>query len=313
MLYIQHRSVNRTRTTAQGLTNKQNTPALGLRRRHCRASGNRKRRDKTRQGQEDICRSGAYRLLRSGVAFSEPAGTARPRNSTIGKRYGMIWNFFTKRRRPTQPRWAPPETDDEKYFWYTPELASAAESGDARAQSILGTAYHEGLGVERNAEKAFHFWLSAALQGHPGAALMVAVTFQTGIVVDIDLVEAAYWSYYCQSAGDDTFAGAIYESVSKKLSDDQRQHLQRMLEHRPPADRENCSSAFAILASHQKSLLRPMQVISPHNCALAMHFTKGWGSERIPSALLAGFLSRRYKGTHTLKPRLLQPSIAAQG
>ena len=143
----------------------------------------------------------------------------------------MIWNFFIKRRKPPQTRWAPPETDDEKYFWYTPELASAAESGDARAQSILGTAYHEGLGVERNAEKAFHFWLSAALQGHPGAALMVAVTFQTGVVVDIDLVEAAYWSYYCQSAGDDTFAGAIYESVSKKLSDDQRQHLQRMLEH----------------------------------------------------------------------------------
>ncbi|WP_234820868.1 SEL1-like repeat protein [Sinorhizobium medicae] len=48
----------------------------------------------------------------------------------------------------------------------------AARRGDAGSQGRLATIYHEGLGVERNPQRAFAFWLLAAKQGHSGARAM---------------------------------------------------------------------------------------------------------------------------------------------
>lgn len=201
----------------------------------------------------------------------------------------MIWNFFTKRRKPTRTRRALLEAGDEKNFWYTPERARAAEAGDARAQSILGTAYHEGLGVERDPEKAVRFWLSAALQGDVGGITMVAVAFETGGVVDMDLVEAAYWSHYGQSAGN-ILARAVYRSVSQKLTDDQHEQVRRMLKHRPAEDREKL---FERIRSYR---ITPEILVAGHagdviaQLRIGTAFHEGAGAEKNPERAFGWFL-----------------------
>jgi TPR repeat protein len=47
----------------------------------------------------------------------------------------------------------------------TPEFLAAAEAGVARAQYFAGTAYAEGLGVERSLPLAIAWWMRAAEQG----------------------------------------------------------------------------------------------------------------------------------------------------
>jgi TPR repeat protein len=47
----------------------------------------------------------------------------------------------------------------------TPELLAAAEGGVARAQYFLGTAYADGVGVERSLPRAIGWWMRAAAQG----------------------------------------------------------------------------------------------------------------------------------------------------
>lgn len=70
----------------------------------------------------------------------------------------------------------------------------AAQAGHIGAQGRLATIYHEGLGVERDPEKAFRWWYSAARQNHRGAQLMVAAAYEVGTVVKAVLPEAAYWA-----------------------------------------------------------------------------------------------------------------------
>jgi tetratricopeptide (TPR) repeat protein len=52
----------------------------------------------------------------------------------------------------------------------TPEFVTAAEAGHARAQYFAGTAYADGLGVERDLAAAIGWWFRAAEQGVPQAA-----------------------------------------------------------------------------------------------------------------------------------------------
>ncbi|WP_077505007.1 tetratricopeptide repeat protein [Sinorhizobium sp. A49] len=112
----------------------------------------------------------------------------------------------------------------------------AARGGHIGAQGRLATIYHEGLGVERNPKEAFRWWHSAALQDHYGAQMMIAAAYELGIVVEADLEEAAYWvsrSYF--GAGDRPealeFVGAYYESVIRKLSEEQRLRVAERLRH----------------------------------------------------------------------------------
>ena len=50
------------------------------------------------------------------------------------------------------------------------KLVPLADAGHAGAQYLLAEMYRWGRGVEENAEKAFHFYKTAAGQGHPTAA-----------------------------------------------------------------------------------------------------------------------------------------------
>ena len=49
------------------------------------------------------------------------------------------------------------------------ELEPAARSGNADAEELIGVMYAIGLGVERDDERAFDWYLRSALKGHAGA------------------------------------------------------------------------------------------------------------------------------------------------
>ncbi len=117
----------------------------------------------------------------------------------------------------------------------------AALAGHIGAQGRLATIYHEGLGVDRNPEKAFQWWYSAARQNHHGAQLMVAAAYQTGTVVKADLMESAYWaSLSYLNARNNTegreWANAYYRSVLNKLTEEQKTQLLARLQRQVKQD-----------------------------------------------------------------------------
>jgi TPR repeat protein len=59
-----------------------------------------------------------------------------------------------------------------------------AERGDAAAQSELGDMYHQGWGVPQAGAEAVKWYQRAALQGHPAAQHMPALSYEyaTGVV-----------------------------------------------------------------------------------------------------------------------------------
>ncbi|MEO1780451.1 MAG: SEL1-like repeat protein, partial [Pseudomonadota bacterium] len=47
-------------------------------------------------------------------------------------------------------------------------LWPAARSGNADAEELIGVMYALGLGVERDDERAFEWYLRSSMKGHPG-------------------------------------------------------------------------------------------------------------------------------------------------
>ncbi len=73
-----------------------------------------------------------------------------------------------------------------------------AKSGDLDAQALLGEMYLDGIGVEKDAQKAF-FWLSkAAKRNDPQAQYLLGSMYENGIYVTADMQRAVKW--YTESA-----------------------------------------------------------------------------------------------------------------
>lgn len=68
-----------------------------------------------------------------------------------------------------------------------------AQKGDADAQNLLATMYHQAQGVAKNMELAIKWWEKAALQGHAVAQLNLGRLYATGDDVPRDANQAAYW------------------------------------------------------------------------------------------------------------------------
>ncbi len=63
----------------------------------------------------------------------------------------------------------------------------------ALAQASMGWLYQMGLGVEKDTQKAFQLYFSAAKQGNAVAQNNLGVMYEQGIEVEIDLIEARHW------------------------------------------------------------------------------------------------------------------------
>lgn len=106
-------------------------------------------------------------------------------------------------------------------------LWPAARSGNAEAEELIGVLYALGLGVERDDERAFEWYLRASLKGHPGAQSGIGWYYEVGRGMPApDLVRAYMW-YTLSAIGGDPDAAISLEEVVKKMTQEQidRAHI----------------------------------------------------------------------------------------
>ncbi|MEE8141451.1 MAG: tetratricopeptide repeat protein [Alphaproteobacteria bacterium] len=100
-------------------------------------------------------------------------------------------------------------------------LLPAAQVGNAGAEELIGVMYAMGLGVERNDERAFEWYLRASLKGHPGAQSGVGWYYEFGRGMPApDLVRGYMW-YVLSTIGGDPDAAISQEEIVKKMTPDQ--------------------------------------------------------------------------------------------
>ena len=100
-------------------------------------------------------------------------------------------------------------------------LLPAARSGNADAEELIGVMYALGLGVEKDAERAFEWYLRASMKGHPGAQSGIGWYYELGIGMPApDLVRAYLW-YGLSSIGGDPDAVLSLEEIQKKMTQEE--------------------------------------------------------------------------------------------
>jgi TPR repeat protein len=82
---------------------------------------------------------------------------------------------------------------DGDYVKALAQLIPAAESGDVRAQTNLGSIYYYGKGISANFDKAFRWYHAAALQGDLDAQIGLAIMYIKGQSVQGDFAIAYMW------------------------------------------------------------------------------------------------------------------------
>jgi TPR repeat protein len=106
-------------------------------------------------------------------------------------------------------------------------LWPAARSGNAEAEELIGVLYALGLGVERDDERAFEWYLRASMKWHPGAQSGVGWYYEVGRGMPApDLVRAYMW-YTLSAIGGDPDAAISLEEVVKKMTKEEinRAHI----------------------------------------------------------------------------------------
>lgn len=97
-------------------------------------------------------------------------------------------------------------------------LLPAARSGNADAEELIGVMYALGLGVERDPERAFEWYLRASMKGHPGAQSGIGWYYELGIGLPApDLVRAYLW-YGLSAIGGDPDAVLSLEEIQKRMT-----------------------------------------------------------------------------------------------
>ncbi|MEO1239673.1 MAG: tetratricopeptide repeat protein [Pseudomonadota bacterium] len=96
-----------------------------------------------------------------------------------------------------------------------------ARAGNADAEEFIGVMYALGLGVEKDPERAFEWYLRSAMKGHPGAQSGIGWYYELGLGMPApDLVRAYMW-YGLSAIGGDPDAAISIEEVSKKMTREQ--------------------------------------------------------------------------------------------
>jgi hypothetical protein len=113
-------------------------------------------------------------------------------------------------------------------------LLPAARSGNADAEELIGVMYAMGLGVPRDDIRAFEWYLRSAMKGHPGAQSGIGWYYEVGRgVPEPDLVRAYLW-YVLSAIGGDPDAAISLEEVVKKMTPDQIDHAQILINDYKP-------------------------------------------------------------------------------
>lgn len=105
-----------------------------------------------------------------------------------------------------------------------------ARSGNADAEELIGVMYALGLGVDRDDERAFDWYLRASLKGHPGAQSGIGWYYEIGRGLPApDLVRAYLW-YTLSAIGGDIDAPDSLEELVPRMTKDQITRAQRLVD-----------------------------------------------------------------------------------
>ncbi len=97
-------------------------------------------------------------------------------------------------------------------------LWPAARSGNAEAEELIGVIYAMGLGRPRDDQRAFEWYLRAAMKGHPGAQSGVGWYYEVGRGLPAPDLMRAYMWYTLSAIGGDPDAAISLEEVAKKMT-----------------------------------------------------------------------------------------------
>lgn len=97
-----------------------------------------------------------------------------------------------------------------------------ARAGNADAEELIGVMYAMGLGVPRDDERAFEWYLRASMKGHPGAQSGLGWYYEVGRGLPTpDMVRAYLW-YALSAIGGDPDALISLEQITPRLTAEQR-------------------------------------------------------------------------------------------
>ena len=113
-------------------------------------------------------------------------------------------------------------------------LWPAARSGNADAEELIGVMYALGLGVEKDPERAFEWYLRSSMKGHPGAQSGLGWYYELGLGLPApDLVRAYLW-YALSTIGGDPDAAISVEEVVKKMTAEEIARAQALIDDYRP-------------------------------------------------------------------------------
>jgi len=94
----------------------------------------------------------------------------------------------------------------------------AARSGNADAEELIGVMYALGLGAEQDYERAFEWYLRAAMKSHSGAQSGLGWYYEAGLGMPAPDLTRAYLWYGLSAIGGDPDS---QEKVAQKMSAEQ--------------------------------------------------------------------------------------------
>ena len=109
-------------------------------------------------------------------------------------------------------------------------LWPAARSGNAEAEELIGVMYALGLGVEQDYTRAFEWYLRSAMKGHPGAQSGVGWYYEVGLGMPAPDLTRAYMWYVLSAIGGDPDAAISMEEVVKKMTPEQIDHANALID-----------------------------------------------------------------------------------
>lgn len=109
------------------------------------------------------------------------------------------------------------------------ELEPAARSGNADAEELIGIMYAMGLGVPRDDERAFEWYLRASMKAHPGAQSGVGWYYEVGRGMPAPDIVRAYLWYTLSSIGGDPDAKISLEEIVKRMTPEEIERGRRLV------------------------------------------------------------------------------------
>lgn len=105
-----------------------------------------------------------------------------------------------------------------------------ARSGNAEAEELIGVMYALGLGVDRDDERAFDWYLRASLKGHAGAQSGLGWYYEVGRGIPApDMVRAYLW-YTLSAIGGDPDALISLEQITPRLTPEERERAEVLVD-----------------------------------------------------------------------------------